>query len=315
MPGINYNKWDSIVDSDEEEIKKQERVKSYKRDEFPHQQSQAVDLDIWLKQRFRSLAREEARDAERSSFSYGSPVKKPPPPTLTDEQRKTLSHFIVLAFAREGEHNLDSHVEILETLRHQSWICKDTTLDLMCRLHNQLLRQASKSEKGDDIDEDLMGAPQPRDTHFRDMVFSAVNTIAGPIREKCSPFEFISEICTPESERARKRREKYQERKYAKDALFDSLCGDLNLKNDDDDEGDDDWTDFWLFCGMFVLFAVLVIGAVVLLWYNNPSTPRKSKKNGTETTLTTTLTETLTTTVLETVSEAIAGGDVGKSEL
>merc|ERR1719321_1854543 len=109
-----------------------------------------------------------------------------------------------------------------------------------------------------------------RDTHFREMVFSAVNTIAGPLREKNTPFEFISEICTPESKRARERREKYQERKYAKDALFDALCGDLNLKEDEEEE-DDSWTDFWLFCGIFVLFAVLVIGAVVLLWYNNPS--------------------------------------------
>eukprot|EP00746_Dinoflagellata_sp_MGD_P033075 gnl/MRDRNA2_/MRDRNA2_17880_c0_seq1.p1 gnl/MRDRNA2_/MRDRNA2_17880_c0~~gnl/MRDRNA2_/MRDRNA2_17880_c0_seq1.p1 ORF type:complete len:288 (-),score=61.45 gnl/MRDRNA2_/MRDRNA2_17880_c0_seq1:75-938(-) len=279
MPGIDYNKWDSIVDSDEEEIQKQEKIESFERDEFYHQQSEAVELDLWLQQRFLTLADEEASEAGNLKFGRGLRRKKRSMSLPTDDQRRALAFFIAIQFAHEGSHNLDKHLDIVETLRHQSWICTQATLELLCRLHNQLLHQIGESESSKDTMDDGPKRPShPKDKHFREMVFSAINTVAGPLKEECSPFEFISEITTLSTERARERREKYQERKYGKDALFDTLCGDLNLRDDNDEE--EDGHEIWLFWGIMLFLAVALIVAIVVMWYHDRSASRKAKSIG-----------------------------------
>lgn len=263
---VNYDKWDKIdVESseDSEEDQAVARTKeSMHNDEIAKRIEMKEGIERWLRRQIQRLPRDGEEGAPRSV------EKRPPLPVrnLTEEERRVVAMFMAMTFFEEGETNLERHADLINMVRQHRWLEEDPgTLELMCRVHHNAMRQADKQTEASE------------DRTMREMLMCAINCIAAPKRVGCAKglYELCTLICTPTTDKGRECRKKYQKKEYAKDALFDSLFPDLRHFAEDDKD-DDSSSDFWIFLVMGIL-AVVAIVAMVLLYKNIPRGPRGKK--------------------------------------
>jgi len=283
---VNYEKWDKIAESsDEDEEEAVARTKeSIHSEEIARRIELKEGIERWLRRQVQRLPRDGEDGAPRSA------EKRPPVPIrkLTDEERRTVAMFMAMTFFEEGETNLERHADLINMVRQHRWLEEDPgTLELMCRVHHNAMRQSDKATEGSE------------DRTMREMLMCAINTIAAPKRCGCAGglYELCTLICTPSDDKGKECRKKYQKKEYAKDALFDSLFPDL--RHFAEDEKDDDSSDFWIFLVMGIL-AIVAIVAMVLLYNNIPRGPRgrRGAKNVSN----------ITSAIVDVVKDAAAAG-------
>lgn len=272
---MNYNKWDSIVDSDEEDESRRRFVQSVEVEKLECRRELQDEVERWLQKQIRRLP----RDGERSN-SYASSVSKVPPTpvrVLEKEEYKVMAMFIALNHFEEGQTNLDRHPQILDIVRHHRWLEEDPgSLELLCRIHNHAMRDGENGDRGRD-----MSSTEESQQNFRmrSMTLSAINTIAAPNRAKCvgGLLDLFTKICTPETEAARELRKKWQKKEFGKDALFDSLFPDMRQYSEDNAD-DGMGAEFWIILLLGVL-AIVGIVAFIILYYNAPIGSTKASSN------------------------------------
>jgi len=280
----DYSKWENLKDSDDEvEASKP----SWQSDEMDHdtmlQQQNAIDQ--WLRRAIQDLHREEQR-GNRPEGSFRAPPElseATPFRKVTKEERKVLAMLVLVCHFEEGGTNLDRHPQMLDLFRHHRWLEQDPgTLELLCRVHN-----ASMKRPGDDADRGHHSRvhESPEDARMRNMLMSAINTMAAPSRAGCPGglLELVNMICTPGTEHARELRLKWQKKDFAKDALFESLFPDLKkYSGNDGSDADGGWWEIWLMLGIMVF---IIISVVVLLYMARAgSAPAPFATNATNTT-------------------------------
>jgi len=254
-PMNDYSKWDHIGDSDEEEEVKK-RPDDFVLDEHESLLREQDEVEQWLRRQIVQLGKGEDRRQRPPELR----TEEIPYRRVTKEERKVLAMLIVLSNFEEGTTNLDRHPQMLELVRHHRWLEHDYgTLELLCRVHNSAMKKASNGGGTEALEE-------PEEKRMRNMIMCGINTLAAPKRVGCPGglLELITAICTPETEKAREWRKKWQKKDYAKDALFDSLFPDLRKYKDDNSEDEGSWKEMWFFCGLIVLFIVIL---VIVVWY------------------------------------------------
>jgi len=272
----NYDKWDAIVDSDEENEKRQSRCKSYELEAAEGRRQLQAEIDSWLRRQINKLPRDGDPTTKRLHQSMPELARSAPTPirAISKSEREVLAMLIAVSHFEEGDTNLDRHPLMLDLVRHHRWIEEDPgSLELLCRVHNHVMKEG---EHGRHAMED------PEHQRMRDMVLSAINTVAAPKRAKCPGglLELFTQICTPENEESRELRRKWQTKEYAKDALFDSLFPDLRQYADGNMDEDDGWgSDFWIII-VLGLLAVVGIIAFIVLYYNGVMTPSARSSKG-----------------------------------
>jgi hypothetical protein len=280
----DYSKWENLKDSDDEE---EASKPSWQSNEVDHetilQQQEAIDQ--WLRRSIQDLNREEQR-GNRNEGAYRAPPELSeaiPFRKVTKEERKVLAMLVLVCHFEEGSTNLDRHPQMLDLFRHHRWLEQDPgALELLCRLHN-----ASMKRGGDDPDRGHHSRvhESPEDARMRNMLMSAINTMAAPSKAECPGglLELVNMICTPGTEHARELRLKWQKKEFAKDALFESLFPDLKkYSGKDGSDADGGWWEIWLMLGIMVF---IVISVVVLLYMARAgSAPPPGVSNTTNTT-------------------------------
>lgn len=294
---MNYNKWDKLVDSDEEDVGQQRLASSSQNDDTNRCKSMQAALDEWLGRQMHVMKKEEqggdsdfsggrsdhdgyshnAKGYEKGGFggsSYGgyggqrggddhfrpSGLRsKPLAPyrSVTKEERKVLAMLIALSEFATGETNLTRHPELLELVRHHRWLEEDPqVLELLCRIHNGAMRRAGK---------DVGDMEASEDGRMRELLMCGINTLAAPQRAKVSGgiLSLISQICTPTDEAARENRRKWQQKEFAKEALFDSLFPDMRASAEED-KGSDTMRELW---GLLALMVLLIVGMGAFIYF------------------------------------------------
>lgn len=277
----DYTKWDKMQDSDEEETNPHSR-ESQADDHDKLLQDQAI-TDQWLRRQMNNLYRSEPGKTRIPELQETAKYRR-----VTEQERKVLAMLIVMSHFDEGSTNLNRHPQLLELFRHHRWLATDPgTLELLCRVHNQSMRRAGElAEQGEEQLKET-----PHDIRMRNMILSAINTIAAPQRAGCPGglLELVNMICTPATEHARELRIKWQKKEFAKDALFDSLFPDSKHFASDNAK-DTGLTEVWIFIGVLVLLIFVVVVAL----YTSGSPPAS-----------------LTTTTTLTLISGLHSGDLG----
>lgn len=270
---MDYSKWDKVIDSDEEEEKKirgsSTMRESLQREERENRRSLQEQIDEWLKRQMHLLRKEENDPSNRSTAGmrhHASPHHMSDTPKVTipyrkvtNEEREVLAMLIAISEFDEGETNLTRHPELLDLVRHHRWLEEDPgALELMCRIHNAVMRRAGTPGF----------AESAEDGRMRDRLLCGINSIAAPKRAKCPGglLDLLTKICTPETEHAKELRKKWQTKEFAKDALFDSLFPDLRSYSDEDKADDSMW-EIWLLLSLIV---IIIIGVVAFIYFAGP---------------------------------------------
>eukprot|EP00440_Ansanella_granifera_P044366 gb/GFBE01048088.1/.p1 GENE.gb/GFBE01048088.1/~~gb/GFBE01048088.1/.p1 ORF type:complete len:295 (+),score=97.24 gb/GFBE01048088.1/:1-885(+) len=292
----DYSKWDKLVDSDDEDKEdKQQREADAAREDYAEAcREEHAKAEQWLRRNM-ALAM-KAEDEERMQRTRHSPPEliknsQEPMRKASKEDLRVLGMFMVINDFGEGETNLTRHPQILDFVRHHRWLEEDPgALELLCRIHNNNMKAC------EDKNRPALGQEEKkRDSRFRNMCLSAINTLAAPKKAGCPGglLELVNMICTPSTPQGHEMRLKWQKKEFGKDALFESLFPDLKQFKDDD-EGGDNWWEVWLMVGFIVL--IIVVLGLLMVYGLPPSRPPKT---------------TTTTSLLA----AAASADVGKPEL
>lgn len=266
---MNYSKWDKIADSDEENESKQRKTDSIEEEKLICRREMQAEIDMWLRRQINRLPRDGETSSRKPTMpEYSSATKVPPTPIrqVTKGEREVLAMLIAVSHFEEGQTNLDRHPAMLDLVRHHRWLEEDPgCLELLCRIHNHVMKEGDEYGGGGRG----RGNDDPESHRMRNMVLSAINTIAAPKRAKCPGglLELFTVICTPETEAARELRLKWQRKEFGKDALFDSLFPDLRAYADEKME-DGLGSDFWIIV-VLGLLAIVGIVAFILLYYHN----------------------------------------------
>eukprot|EP00448_Togula_jolla_P009261 CAMPEP_0170610658 /NCGR_PEP_ID=MMETSP0224-20130122/22777_1 /TAXON_ID=285029 /ORGANISM="Togula jolla, Strain CCCM 725" /LENGTH=415 /DNA_ID=CAMNT_0010936049 /DNA_START=8 /DNA_END=1252 /DNA_ORIENTATION=+ len=315
---MNYDKWDKLADSDEEEPQKH-AWKAASRDEDERDRCKVLqdDIDRWLEKEISKLQREEreqskAKNAKEQRPDYSNvghgrssamgglgslaglggfsglgglndglntpaessrPIERTMAPyrQVSSEERKVLSMLVALSAFETGETNLTRHPEMLELARHHRWLEEDPgTLELLCRVHSAHMRRSNASPiPGREENEE--------DARMRNFIMCGINTLAAPKISKVSGglLALITAICTPDTEQAKELRKKWQEKEFAKTAIFDSLFPDLRAASEEKD--DDSMWEIWLLLG-FV--ALIILGIIAFLIWVRPWAVSKGLARG-----------------------------------
>eukprot|EP00927_Polykrikos_kofoidii_P074227 TRINITY_DN70207_c0_g1_i1.p1 TRINITY_DN70207_c0_g1~~TRINITY_DN70207_c0_g1_i1.p1 ORF type:complete len:368 (+),score=96.52 TRINITY_DN70207_c0_g1_i1:56-1159(+) len=283
---MDYKKWDKIDVSDEEEEPAPSFREPSTSEEHEHRAAVQTEVDRWLRRQITVLKNEEKEEQEKSSRmsnaypsrsgNYGMegdmggrssfmPKKQLARiRDLTKEERGVLSRMVAVSSFDEGETNLTRHPELLDLVRHHRWLETDPgTLELLCRIHNAVMRRSGSGSGATESDEDKRN---------RDRVLCAINTLSAAKQAKIPGglLDLIATICTPETDAARELRKKWQRKEFAKDALFDSLFPDVRQQVEQDNKDDSMW-EIWL----MLFLIVAVIAAMVFFFYYLPKLPGK----------------------------------------
>jgi len=218
---------------------------------------------------------------------------------VTSEERKVLAMLVAVSHFEEGETNLDRHPQLLTLVRQNRWLEEDPgTLELLCRIHNTLLKQGTEGGEERVVNEDA-----ELDARMRHMILSAINTLAAPKGAKCEGglLDMITKICTPETDAARDLRVKWQKKEFGKDAIFDSLFP--NMRAEVEEDKGNDW-EIWVILGLIVLSLVGFGIMAYLMW-----TTRKVKSvvNATANATTAVINTTVAATQPAAAAAAVAG--------
>jgi len=281
----DYSKWENLKDSDDED---EASKPSWQSNEMDHDAmlQQQEEIDSWLRRSIQDLHREEQR-GNRSESAFRAPPELSeviPFRKVTKEERKVLAMLVLVCHFEEGSTNLDRHPQMLDLFRHHRWLEQDPgALELLCRLHNASMKRASDDSSNA---HHSRVRESPQDARFRNMLMSAINTMAAPSRAGCPGglLELVNMICTPSTEHARELRLKWQKKDFAKDALFESLFPDLKkYSGKDGSDADGGWWEIWLMLGIMVF---IIISVVVLLYMARAgSAPGPSATNTSNTTV------------------------------
>lgn len=258
----NYSKWDKIVDSDEERDKDQKKEEYLRNESRDGELRVKDDVESWLRRQQRNIEKSEKLPPTVAGNVPEEPTKQRQYRRLTGEDRKVLAMFIVIGHFEDGGTNLHKHAQMLDMIRQHRWLEDDPgTVELLCRAHNSSMRLSSGSG-ADGCIQPMEGSQETKeDARIRGMCLSTINTLAAPRTCGCAGglLELVNMICTPETQKARDLRVKWQKKEFAKDAVFDSLFPDMrSLAEEDPDSG---WQEIWI----FLILTAFIIGIVIFL--------------------------------------------------
>lgn len=276
----SYDKWDKLAADVSDDEQEEAEKKLLPRHPGPTDDWQRIKEDQeqifeWLGRQQLTLRQREADMMAAFDKAHQGPSAGPPEledlaavkkkfarkwRDVSKEERSVLAMLVSLSYFESGETNLHRHPQLLDLMRQNRWLEEDPgTLELLCQVHGLDLNYGTKAT-GD------KNAPEQR---FRSMVICGINTLAAAPKSGCKGgfLELVTLICTPDAEKAKEFRTKWEKKEFGKEALLASVFPEL--KTEEPEEGN---MEFWMMVGTGIASLIGLILLVLLIRWA-PETP------------------------------------------